>query len=66
MTRIEKQTILAALSEYAFNCQRRSERAHKNREYETEREQRAQALNAAAIISYWEDVVNADCGAVTI
>ena len=66
MTGIEKKTIMAALSEYAYNHQKAAERAYRAKDYAKTSEERAHANIAAAILTYWPDVVNAPCGSVKI
>lgn len=59
MTRLEKQTIEAALYEYAKNHDKKGGENNDAAE-------RARANTARAILSYWHDVVNASCGEVKI
>ena len=66
MTKIEKETVLAALSEYAYRHQKAADRAHKAKDYDLERAEHAKANIASAICGYWPGVVSAQCGTVTI
>ena len=66
MTKIEKETVAAALSEYTFNHQKAAERAHKKKDYETERAEHAHALTAGAILTYWSEIVSAPVGTIEI
>ena len=66
MTRVEKETVCAALSEYAYRHVKAAEKHHRKHEYDAERTERARANIAGTILGYWRDVVEAPCGSVII
>ena len=66
MTKIEKRVIYSALAVYSFQQQKLAEKARRKKELDAAAEHEREALEAGAILSYWPDVVNAECGTVTI
>lgn len=66
MTKIEKETVCAALSEYAYRHVKIAKKHHKKHEYDAERTELARANIAGTILGYWTDIVEAPCGSVTI
>ena len=66
MTKIEKETIVSALSEYAFNHQKAADKAGKRKDYETQSREHAYSNTAMAILEYWKEIVDLQSGTVTI
>ena len=66
MTRVEKETVFAALAEYAAHHSKAAKKYHRKHEYDAERTERARVDIAIAILGYWRDIVDAPCGSVEI
>ena len=66
MTRIEKEIISAALSEYAFNHQKEADRAASEKDYSAKSLEHARVNIAMTILAYWREVEKEPCGSVKI
>ena len=66
MTRIEKEIIAAALSEYAVKHQKAADRAASKKLYDIESKEHYRANEAMAILSYWVEVIDAPSGSLKI
>ena len=66
MTKIEKEIVAAALSEYAFRHQKEAEKSSRAKDYDRAREEHAHANAACSILTYWPEVVEAPSGSVKI
>lgn len=66
MTKIEKEIVAAALSEYAVNHQKASDRFASRKNHAGEVVEHMRANTAMAILSYWRDIINEPSGTVKI
>ena len=66
MTKIEKEIVAAALSEYAAKHQKAADRFASRKNHAAEVVERMRANEAMAILAYWREVINAPCGSVKI
>lgn len=66
MTKIEKETILAALCEYGYNREKEASKAYRRKDYAVEAENHKRALIAGALITQWHEILSAPCGEVKI
>ena len=66
MTKIEKEIVAAALSEYAVKHQKAADRAASKKDRTAETIEHNAANVAMGILSYWRDIINEPSGTVKI
>lgn len=66
MTKIEKEVVAAALSEYAAKHQKAADRAASRKAHAEEAVEHMRATTAMGILDYWREIINEPCGSVKI